>query len=166
MWYDGKKEKGVCSQLKKEEFSTTRRYLGKTQSQMAQLLGVSLKAIQSFEQGWRNIPVHTERQLLFLLTLKRPHRKGRKPCWVIRSCSTKIRRNCPAWEFKAGHLCWFINGTICQGKVQESWQKKMKICRQCEAFRFVLPLPLEENSEATPFVKGAPKGRVFLEIDR
>ena len=53
--------------MEKEEFSTARQYLGKTQSQMAQVLGVSLKAIQSFEQGWRNIPVHIERQVLFLL---------------------------------------------------------------------------------------------------
>ena len=70
----------------KKEFSTARQYLGKTQSQMAQLLGVSLKAIQSFEQGWRNIPVHIERQVLFLLALKTPPKKVR-PCWVIRKLS-------------------------------------------------------------------------------
>jgi hypothetical protein len=33
-----------------------------------------------------------------------------------------------------GHLCWFINGTICHGKVQESWSKKMTVCRKCEVF--------------------------------
>ena len=125
--------------MEKEEFSTIRRYLGKTQSQMAQLLGVSLKAIQSFEQGWRNIPVHTERQVLFLLVLKKsPHKKDRA-CWVVRKCPMETRRNCPAWEFQVGHLCWFINGTICQGQVQESWRKKMKICRQCKVFRTMLP---------------------------
>jgi len=127
-------------QMGKEEFSQIRRHLGKTQNQLAQLLGTSLKAIQSFEQGWRNVPVHTERQLLFLLTLKSPQGKRARHCWAIRSCPTKIREKCPAWEFQAGHLCWFINGTICQGEVQESWQKKMKICRQCEAFRSKLPL--------------------------
>ena len=126
--------------MEKEEFSTARQYLGKTQSQMAQLLGVSLKAIQSFEQGWRNIPVHTERQVLFLLSLKKTPREKLRPCWVVRKCPMEIRRNCPAWEFHAGHLCWFINGTICQAEVQESWQKKMKICRKCEVFRFMLPL--------------------------
>jgi hypothetical protein len=40
-----------------------------------------------------------------------------------------------------GHLCWFINGTICQGEVQETWEKKMKMCRQCEVFRSILPPP-------------------------
>jgi DNA-binding XRE family transcriptional regulator len=139
MWYDAKKGKGVCS-VEKEEFSRIRRYLGKTQSQLAQLLGVSPKAIQSFEQGWRNIPVHTERQVLLLVALKKgalAQKNG--PCWAIRKCPVEIRENCPAWEFQASHLCWFINGTICQGKVRESWQKKMKLCRQCKVFRDMLP---------------------------
>ena len=123
----------------KKEFSTARQYLGKTQLQMAQLLGTSLKAIQSFEQGWRNIPVHTERQVLFLLVLKKsPHKKNRV-CWVIRKCPMETRRNCPAWEYQAGNLCWFINGTICHGRMQKSWQKKMKICRQCKVFGTLLP---------------------------
>jgi len=121
--------------MEKEEFSTARRYLGKTQSQMAQLLGISLKAIQSFEQGWRNIPVHTERQVLLLLGLKKSSRKKETPCWVIRRCPVEIRRDCPAWEFQVGNLCWFINGTICQGCTQESWREKMEICRQCRVFR-------------------------------
>ena len=126
--------------MQKEEFSKIRRHLGKTQLQMAQLLGTSLKAIQSFEQGWRNIPVHTERQALFLLVLKKlPHKKNRA-CWVIRKCPMETRQNCPAWKLQAGNLCWFINGTICHGQVQEDWQKKMKICRECKVFRSVWPL--------------------------
>jgi DNA-binding XRE family transcriptional regulator len=138
LWYDERKEKGVF-RVGKKEFSTARRYLGKTQSQMAQLLGVSLKAIQSFEQGWRNIPVHTERQVLFLLALKKLLPKKDRPCWVVLKCPMEIRRNCPAWEFQAGHLCWFINGTFCRGEVQQSWREKMKICRRCKVFRTMLP---------------------------
>ena len=124
----------------KKEFSTARQYLGKTQSQMARLLGVSLKAIQSFEQGWRNIPVHIERQVLFLLASKKSPRRKERPCWVIRKCPGEIKQNCPAWEFQVGNRCWFINGTICQGRAQESWQKKMKICRQCKVFQSMVPL--------------------------
>ena len=119
----------------KKEFSKIRLYLGKTQSQMAQLLGTSLKAIQSFEQGWRNIPVHIERQVLFLSIMKNSPREKVKPCWVLQTCPMETRRNCPAWEFQSGHLCWFINGTICYGKVQGSWREKMKLCRQCDLFQ-------------------------------
>jgi hypothetical protein len=118
----------------KKEFSQIRQHLGKTQKQMAQLLGTSPKAIQSFEQGWRNIPVHTERQVLFLMALKCGQGKKARPCWVIRRCSDETRHKCPAWEFQAGHLCWFINGTICRDKVQESWQEKMNLCRQCRVY--------------------------------
>jgi len=125
--------------VEKKELSMAREYLGKTQSQMAQVLGVSLKAVQSFEQGWRNIPVHIERQILFLLVLTKPLHKKVRPCWVIRNCPAQVRQNCPAWQFQARRLCWFINGTICGGKVQESWQKKMTMCRQCKVFQTMVP---------------------------
>ncbi len=126
--------------MDKKEFSQIRNLLGKTQNQTAQLLGISSKAIQSFEQGWRNIPVYVERQMFFLLAMKRSHHNKNKPCWVIRKCPMEMRRNCPAWEFQGGHLCWFINGTICEGEVQESWHEKMKMCRQCEVFQPIFPL--------------------------
>jgi DNA-binding XRE family transcriptional regulator len=117
-----------------KEFHSMRKKLQKTQKKMAQLLGTSLKAVQSFEQGWRKVPVHVERQILFLQALKRGIMEGVRPCWEIRGCPSQARDACPAWEFNAGHLCWLINGTICQGKAQESWPQKMKICRKCEVF--------------------------------
>jgi DNA-binding XRE family transcriptional regulator len=120
--------------MNKKEFSRIRYQLGKTQVQMAQLLGVSLKAIQSFEQGWRKIPVHTERQSLFLLSLKNSRVNKNRPCWSITKCPVETRRNCPAWELRAGQICWLINGTICRGKAQKSWRKKMEMCRKCEVF--------------------------------
>jgi DNA-binding XRE family transcriptional regulator len=124
--------------MNKREFSQIRNYFGKTQSQLAELLSVSPKAIQSFEQGWRNIPAYVERQMLFLLSLKRASSGDEKPCWEICDCPSKWRNQCSAWEFKAGQFCWFVNGTYCQGNVQGSWQKKMELCRQCEAFRLWL----------------------------
>ena len=126
--------------MKRDEFANIRSQLGKTQYQMAQLLGTSLKAMQSFEQGWRKIPVYIERQVLFLLALKKLPRKNSRLCYVVRKCPMEIRRNCPAWEFQVGHLCWFINGTICHGQVQNSWRRKMEICRQCKVFRTMLSL--------------------------
>jgi len=101
---------------------------------MAELLGTSLKAVQSFEQGWRKVPVHIERQMLFLLDMKVGQGKGERPCWDIQNCSAQARQGCPAWEFNAGNLCWFINGTICLGKTQNSWSHKMKVCRKCGVF--------------------------------
>ncbi len=120
--------------MDQHEFHALRRRLRKTQKQLSGLLGVSAKAIQSFEQGWRKVPVHIERQMLFLLTMKKSGVKEDRPCWEIRGCLPQTREACPAWEFKAGRLCWFINGTICRGKPQNSWSHKMKVCQQCEVF--------------------------------
>jgi len=125
--------------MKKKEFYKIRRYLGKTQSQMAPLLGISTKAIQSFEQGWRKIPSHVERQALFLLSMKKRRQEKVHNCWQVKKCSLETRGGCPAWELHCGHLCWFINGTICRGGVETNWEKKMKICRKCEVFRSALP---------------------------
>ena len=114
------------------EFLRARKRLGKTQKQVAGLLGTSLKAIQSYEQGWRSIPTHVERQVFFLVSRMRETSKNERPCWVIKKCLPARKKQCPAWEFQSGRLCWFINGTMCEGKIQRDWQKKMRICRSCE----------------------------------
>ena len=101
---------------------------------MAQLLGTSLKAIHSYEQGWRNIPPAVERQMYFLVSRVKNGGKGGKPCWRIKNCAPEQKKQCPAWEFKSGNLCWFINGTICDGNVHKDWNDKMKVCRSCEVF--------------------------------
>jgi hypothetical protein len=120
-----------------KEFATFRKRLDKTQKEMSQLLGVSLQAIHAYEQGWRTIPPHAERQVYFLLA----HRRGKKTsrnCWSVKKCDRDLKERCPAWEFQAGHFCWFINGTVCEGKVLTDWSKKIKRCRSCEVLRGVL----------------------------
>jgi transcriptional regulator with XRE-family HTH domain len=125
--------------MESKEFSAIRHYLGKSQSEIAKLLCISPKAVQSFEQGWRNIPASAERQLLFLLSLKRTSDKKTSCCWEIRGCPAEWRKNCTAWEFKAGNLCWFINGTFCQGRCQDDWEQKIELCRHCEVYQSMLP---------------------------
>ena len=117
------------------EFKSIRKTLQKTQKQMAELLGVSLKAVHSYEQGWRKVPAAVERQMFFLLSRKMSSNNGLKPCWKIRKCSAEMKHHCPAWEFRSGDLCWFINGTVCDGEAHKSWRQKMKVCRSCEVFK-------------------------------
>ncbi|NTV14333.1 MAG: XRE family transcriptional regulator [Desulfobulbaceae bacterium] len=120
------------------EFLKSRKILDKTQKQLAELLGISIKAVHSYEQGWRKVPSHVERQVFFLLSRTRANEKTIKPCWVVKKCPPQRRKHCPAWEFQAGKLCWFINGTICECKSQRNWQEKMKICRSCEVLADLL----------------------------
>jgi hypothetical protein len=124
--------------MNKEEFFYIRKKLAKTQKQLAALLGISLKAVHSYEQGWRSVPAHVERQMFFLVSRTRNNNKGIKPCWLIKKCPSERKKQCPAWEFQAGKLCWFINGTICDGAVHKNWKQKMKICRSCEVLTSLL----------------------------
>ena len=119
-------------------FLELRKRLDKTQKQVAELLGTSLKAVHSYEQGWRSVPAHVERQLYFLVSRRRGVYKERQPCWIIKECPLERKKQCPAWEFQAGRLCWFINGTICEGVVQKNWSEKMKTCRSCEVLSSLL----------------------------
>ena len=120
-----------------KEFKKFRKKLEKTQRQMAQLLGVSIKAVHSYEQGWRLVPVHVERQIYFLLSRLKKNISDRMPCWDIKACPTEKKEMCPAWEFQAGDLCWFISGTICEGNVYKTWKEKMKLCRSCEVMKSI-----------------------------
>ena len=120
--------------MESTEFKELRAKLGKTQAQIAQLLGVSLKAVHSYEQGWRSVPAAVERQMYFLV-VKQNAKKGKlKACWQVKKCGPEQKSKCPAWEFGAGELCWFINGTICDGAAHKNWKEKIEICKTCEVF--------------------------------
>ena len=126
--------------MDRQQFSQIRRYLGKSQSQLARLLSISPKTIQSFEQGFRPIPSYIERQVLLFLSLKKLSSEVTvTPCWEIKNCPSEWKQNCFVWELKARHFCWFISGTFCQGECQNTWHKKIKLCRQCEIFRSMIP---------------------------
>ncbi len=133
--------------MDKKEFQMMRNFLEKTRKEMAQLLGLSTKAIVSYEQGWRNIPPHVERQTLFFVNQKLDP-KNKKNCWRIKRCKKEKKNKCPAWEFKAGKICWFINGNIADGTPHKSWEEKMKICRQCEILQgLILEVQMRVNPQ-------------------
>jgi len=117
------------------EFKRIRAKLEKTQKKIAQLIGTSIKAVHSYEQGWRKIPHHVERQMLFLVFRATHGKTEDVPCWETLNCPEEKRNNCPAWEFKSGDLCWFINGTICSGQAHGNWQEKIAECKKCDLFK-------------------------------
>ncbi len=119
--------------MESAEFHKARKKLSKTQKEISELLGTSIKAIHSYEQGWRSIPPHVERQMYFLLSRQRElHEKPPKPCWTVKKCPPSRKKKCPAWEFRAGKMCWFINGTICECQARKNWKEKMAVCKKCE----------------------------------
>ena len=121
------------------KFAQIRQLLDKSQSELAKLLCVSLPTIRSYEQGWRDIPAHAERHLLFVLSMKTAHMRNVNYCWKIKQCPSSWRKQCTAWLYEAGNYCWFINGTYCQGENQMTWGKKITVCQQCEVFLSTFP---------------------------
>lgn len=122
--------------MDKLEFRKSRKKLGKTQKQLSELLGMSLKTIHSYEQGWRTIPTHIERQLYFLLINQRGRNNALTPCWDKKQCD--LKEQCPAWEFQAGNLCWFLCGTLCECTQDTDSKSKLNVCRSCEIFTSLL----------------------------
>lgn len=126
--------------MDKEEFAQARHTLGKSQSQLAKILCLSSKSIQSFEQGWRKIPTHVEREILLLLMLKENARNNREleACWEIADCSDEWRKMCIVGELGAKEFCWYLNGTFCHGEYKKNWNDKISVCRECEVFKSMI----------------------------
>jgi DNA-binding XRE family transcriptional regulator len=122
--------------LDTEKFTLYRKRLGKTQKQLAEILGVSIKAVHSYEQGWRKIPPHIERQIFFLLSNQRRRHKDIIPCWEKKQCTEK--ESCPAWEFQCGHLCWFLCGTCCDCTQGFTAEQKREKCLSCDILKSLI----------------------------
>jgi transcriptional regulator with XRE-family HTH domain len=96
------------------EFARLRSALGKSQKELAELLDLSLKAVESYEQGWRNVPSHVERLMYFLLfKLNEDAIEDEEPCWKSKDCPDGTRSACVAFAAKEGRFCWFFTGRLC-----------------------------------------------------
>ncbi|MEI6970956.1 MAG: hypothetical protein WCL44_05505 [bacterium] len=96
--------------------TTIRRVRGiirRTQAELASALGVSVKAVQSYEQGWRTVPPRVMIQLLVLLALYRRQTVAEVPCWKIHKCAPVHRNVCPGFTVGGGQFCWMIGARAC-----------------------------------------------------
>ena len=80
---------------------------------MATALGLSSKAIQSYEQGWRKAPPRVIKQLLTLVAINREDYTQSKKCWDVRACPPEISEPCLASKLTHGHYCWAVASNIC-----------------------------------------------------
>lgn len=120
-----------------KEFYNIRQELGFTQKELARALALSLRAVHSYEQGWRTIVPAVERNLLLLLMFQRKAKSkaDTERCWEILNCPENMKARCKAWELDQGELCWYITGTICQNSNFNTWEEKIEACRQCSVFQ-------------------------------
>ena len=61
-----------------------------------------------------------------------------RPCWQVKECPAEWRERCPAWQYDAGHYCWEINGTYCEGVFHGSLKQKKMLCLHCSVFESTL----------------------------
>jgi transcriptional regulator with XRE-family HTH domain len=103
----------AAHRLDSRDFARIRTKLGKSRRELAELLGVSLKAVESYEQGWRKVPVHVERVLYYLLCKLGGGKTASPSCWTAKKCPSERRTRCIAFSVKEGAYCWFFTGRLC-----------------------------------------------------
>jgi hypothetical protein len=122
--------------LKLSDLRGARNALGKSQSEMACLLGISTRSIQSYEQGWREVPSYVQKLVGVMLFLKwRGGQRSVEPCWKVRPCDPQKRKLCPVHHGKAGEFCWMTCGDLCFGREGSDapWLRKIGQCQKCPA---------------------------------
>ena len=141
--------------MDKAGFSRMRVLLGKSQRDLARLLGVSLKAVESYEQGWRGVPSNVERMLYFLLfKLNGKSFMRESPCWTSKSCSEESRKDCLAYVTGEGHFCWFFTGGLCASAKASGIGERY--CYGCGVFSSLNALV--EKAAAPDPEEGGPRG--------
>lgn len=110
----GRSDASAANQGRAVTVKRIRAVLNRTQAELAGALGVSAKAVQSYEQGWRAVPARVLIQLLVLLALYRRQTMADVPCWEIRRCASSQRDVCPSFSFGRGQFCWMIGVKVCK----------------------------------------------------
>ena len=110
--------------------------IGMTQAKVAQALGISVRAIQSYEQGWREVPTHISLQLLVLAAAYRPASTERKACWKITGCLPERQQKCPC-RCTDGRLCWLVSRRMCAGH-SANGRNDLSACMSCPVVQQIL----------------------------
>ncbi len=114
-----------------------------TQAEVARALGVSKKAVESYEQGWREIPERTLKLLLTFVVMKRAGGNdglSRSPCWEVMNCPASVRETCMCGRVGDGRLCWLLSQSDCRRQREHIGSPTMA-CVSCPVLRPYLDLP-------------------------
>ena len=101
-----------------------------TQEETGHFLGLSEKALQSYEQGWRRVPESVWKELLTLVAIQRGYPRGYRRCWEIIGCPVPSRASCFCAGKMAGLFCWMTATTNCHFFHPEL-KKSMLTCVRC-----------------------------------
>jgi DNA-binding XRE family transcriptional regulator len=122
-----------------------RRRLHMTQAGLAKRMGISAKAVQSYEQGWRRLPAPLASHVLLLLALHREQNLRHRPCWKVRACPEKTRVQCPSFKVSGGRYCWLVSGRMCAGRSSDDGVQLSSRCVQCPVVERLLQCRLDRE---------------------
>lgn len=147
------REKGMGVDL--GDLRSIRKALDISQGRMAALLGVSTRAIQSYEQGWRTPPATALKLAAYMLYVRRRSRLASPPapCWDVHQCDPAQRADCFAFTSGEGKCCWLVTGNSCGKQTYNTWKAKLAHCCGCEVVRRWLNAPQPaagKGARATP----------------
>lgn len=133
-----KKDKGEKNKplMASENVKLIRKKMGLTQAAVAQALGVSIRAIQSYEQGWREVPTHIMVQLLVLAAAHHTGASERAACWDVTRCPPERQAVCPCRRTD-GRLCWLVSGRVCAAPTS-SGPNDIERCMECAVIKQIL----------------------------
>jgi DNA-binding transcriptional regulator YiaG len=115
-------------------FVAMRTRLGLTQAEAARMLGISRKAVESYEQGWRSVPRSVFNELITILAVRNTGGSGARPCWQIVRCSPAARSQCLAFRVTQGRLCWVVGQATCERAVRAG-PHGLAACLECPVVR-------------------------------
>ena len=129
------------------DFSRLRTITHRSQKDLAAMLGVSQKAVESYEQGWRRVPVTVERMMYYIaFKLNGSRLVDEPPCWKARHCPEATKADCAAWVSNDGHFCWFITGRLCAASKNAGGSNEY--CYECPVFVSLLDTLRDDAKEA------------------
>jgi DNA-binding XRE family transcriptional regulator len=117
---------------------TVRGVLGLSQAKFARLLGVSARAIQSYEQGWRNMPRPLVAHVMTVLAIYCDHPAQSPSCWSLTGCPEEARSRCTAFTLGRGHFCWLLTGTTCGKSEKTACASGSQPCIGCVVIKKML----------------------------
>ncbi|MFO7936798.1 MAG: helix-turn-helix domain-containing protein [Kiritimatiellia bacterium] len=127
-------KKAAKSSCHSKTVRNIRKKVGMTQSALSKALGISIRAVQSYEQGWRKVPTHIMVQMLVLAAAY--HSKtARKPCWEIMKCHPEWLKKCPCYKTD-GKLCWLVTGG--QSAPRKGEDTDIEVCLKCPVVQEIL----------------------------
>ena len=148
--FDRRKQSKICTDDMKpcHAFHCLREAMGWSRVETAAILGLSRKAVESYELAWRKVPDRVWKQALTVAAIQRKYPLGTLPCWELTQCHEEVSATCLCRKLTDGRFCW-MTVTKCCRQARRGEDMGFKQCLSCPVVRQFVQVgagPAEEGS--------------------